>query len=197
MFVGPNGLADVRSATFALDGDIFSLDLTAPFDFAGTSSSRSCSTCAYSAFPFESNLLSVGSHRIDATLSMRNGTRVVLTATFTVANTTAHSLLVSASADRSAPKSLANASLTGRQHIFLGPANDSIDGLNTVVFFIDGFPVNTDSSAPYDALDTKSNGQATPLDTRVLRNGKHRATAVVWLRGGGLVTYSVEFRVAN
>ena len=91
IFVGPLDDSRVRSVTFTLDGDSFAHEREAPFDFAGTSSSRPCRSCLQTAHPFESNLLTVGTHRIAALIIlMRDGSRTQLQATFTVADTTSH-----------------------------------------------------------------------------------------------------------
>ena len=197
VFVGPNGLGDVRRVSFQLDGTTFSSDQSVPFDFAGTSGHRPCRTCALNANPFESNLLSVGSHRITAIVIKRNGSRVTLDSTFTVANTTTHSLQVSSAADRSSSVSLSGATLSGRRYVFLGTANDAIAGLSSVTFTVDGIPISRDSTAPYDLLGSHRDGTALPLDTRLLRRGKHRITAIVTLSGGGRVVYTADFQVAN
>ena len=97
VFVGPLDESRLRSVTFTLDGDSFAHEREAPFDFAGTSSSRPCRSCLQNAHPFESNLLTVGTHRIRADVLMRDGSRKQLQATFTVAGTTSHRLLVSKS----------------------------------------------------------------------------------------------------
>ena len=44
IFVGTTGPASVRQVSFSLDGSPFTADGTAPFDFAGTSTSRACRT---------------------------------------------------------------------------------------------------------------------------------------------------------
>ena len=197
IFVGPNGLANVRRVSFSLDGKSFSTEQDAPYDFAATSDQRSCKTCAFKANPFESNLLSLGTHRITATVVFRNGTRTTLDATFTVAGTTPHRLVVSSSANRTSPTSLDGATLSGRRYVFLGDANDPIAGLSKVTFFLDGKKEGTDSSAPYDAFGTGNHGTPNAFDTRRLRNGNHRITAIVELDGGGTVVYEAVFRVAN
>ncbi len=188
--------ADVRQVTFTLDGRAFLTDRSTPFDFAGTATTRACRRCVLNAFPFESNLLSLGTHSITATALMRNGTRVVLDATFTVADTIPHSLAVSPSADRSSPTPLGGATLTGPRYIFLGPATDSIAGLRRVTFVLDGSSVSADTAAPYDAFGARR-GLAVALDTRRLRNGNHRMVAIVELAGGGRVSYTADFAVAN
>jgi hypothetical protein len=198
VFVDGSALRDVRRVSFSLDGNPFSVETLAPFDFAGTSTTRPCRGCAFNAFPFESNLLSLGSHVITATALMRNGSRIVLTSAFTVADTTPHSLVVSTSPDRSSPIALSGATLFGRRFIFLGDAADSIAGLGKVVFVLDGKTIRSDSSAPYDAEGTTRNGSPIALDTRFMRNGTHRLTAIVQLKGEGIrIVYTAVFQVAN
>jgi hypothetical protein len=192
----PTGGSPIRSVTFSLDGTYFSRDLATPYDFAGTTNSRPCSTCVERAYPFETSLLTPGTHRIDAVVVMRNGGRTSLRAAFTVAGNGTHRLLVSASPSRAAPKPLDDARLTGLRYVFFGPADDAIDGARHVVFRIDGNIVNSDAKAPYDAIGTARNGAALPLDARRMRKGPHRASATVVLRGGGSIAYSAAFRVA-
>ena len=195
VFVGPLDESRLRSVTFILDGDSFAHEREAPFDFAGTSSSRPCRTCLQNAHPFESNLLTVGTHRIRADVLMRDGSRKQLQATFTVAGTTSHRLLVSKSSGRTAASPLANATLTGLRYVFLGAANDPIAGARHIVFRIDGKIVNVDSSVPYDAIGRTRRGKALPLDTRRMRKGWHRASATVVLSGGSTILYEDKFRV--
>jgi hypothetical protein len=196
IFVDAVRPGDVRQVTFTLDGAAFSTDRTTPFDFAGTSTRRPCRRCALDALPFESNLLTLGTHRITATALMRNGSRVVLDSTFTVADTTPHSLAVSVLPDRSSPTPLGGSTLTGQRYIFLAAANDPIAGLRQVTFILDGRSVASDSSAPYDAFGVRRGGPVA-LDTRRLRNGNHRIVAIVELAGGGRISYTADFRVAN
>ncbi len=195
IFIGPVDGSRVRSVTFTLDGAPFSDEHAAPFDFAGTSSSRPCSACVPTAYPFESNLLTLGTHRIGALVIIRDGSRNQLLATFTVADTTPHGLFVSASRDRSAPAPLANATLEGLRYAFFGPQDDQIAGARYVVFRIDGRVVNVDPSAPYDVIGSTMSGIALPLDTRRMSKGWHRASATVVLAGGSTILEAVEFRV--
>jgi hypothetical protein len=196
VFVGPAAGTGIRSVTFSLDGRSFSRDQRAPFDFAGTSDSRPCGTCLESAYPFETTLLTPGSHRIVAEVEMRNGTRTTLRAIFTVSGSGTHRLLVSSSPARSAPKPLGGATLSGLRYVFFGPANDSVEGARHVVFRIDGNVTNIDSRVPYDAVGNARNGTALPLDTRRMRKGRHTASATVVLRGGARITYAATFRVS-
>jgi hypothetical protein len=197
IFVRPTGVANVRRVSFTLDGKPFSVDGAAPYDFAGTSRSRACRACEYRAYPFESNLLTLGQHSITATIERRNGTSVVLSASFTIADAQPHALLVSTSPGRSAETPLEGAVVAGRQYVFLGPALDAIAGLDRITFRLDGEAVEFEWTTPYDLLGTRKDGSATALDTRSLRNGRHRVSAAVHLSGGGLVTYESTFTVSN
>ncbi|HEX3087637.1 MAG TPA: cadherin-like domain-containing protein, partial [Ilumatobacteraceae bacterium] len=196
IFVGAARPSDVRQVTFTLDGTAFATDRTAPFDFADTSTRRPCRRCELDALPFESNLLTLGNHRITATALMRNGSRVVLDSTFTIADTTPHSLVVSATRDRALSAPLSGATLAGQRFIFLGPATDAIAGLRRVTFSLDGRSVSFDTAVPYDAFGARR-GIPVALDTRRLRNGNHQMVATVELAGGGRVTYMSDFRVTN
>ena len=196
IYVGTAGLVGVRQVSFSLDGIPFTVDRAAPFDFAGTSNARACRSCALSANPFESNLLSLGMHHVTATVLMRSGLPVVLDATFTIADTTPHSLAVSSSSNRSSPAPLNGATLSGQRFMFLAGASDPIAGLSRLVFVLDGRTIGSDTAAPYDAFGTRR-GLAVPFDTRRLRNGNHRLVAIVQLVGGGRIVYSADFRVAN
>jgi hypothetical protein len=196
IFAGIGQLVDVRQATFALDGAAFSTDKAAPFDFAGTNNTRACKACVLDAFPFESNLLALGTHHITVSVLLRNGSTAVLDASFSIANTTPHGIAVSASSTYSSPIPLDGATLAGRRFIFLAAADDAISGLNKVVFQLDGTTVGTDSAAPYDAVDI--HGRTAPgLDTTRLANGSHRMVVTVQLSGGGQVVYTANFTVSN
>jgi hypothetical protein len=197
IFVDPSGSNDVANVTFELDGTPFAVDAAAPFDFAGTTLRRPCPSCAPDAIPFESNLLDLGEHQIRAHVAHRNGTRTVLVATFTVADTVPHSLMVSSTASRAEPVAIDGALLSGKQYPFFGPAGDPIAGLAAIIFAIDGRPAGIDLSAPYDVGGTNRNGTASPIDTRRLRNGQHQLTAIVVLDGGRMLTYEASFRVQN
>ena len=120
VFAGISGLTGVSQINFSLDGAAFSTDRSAPFDFAGTTNHRCCRSCALDAIPFESNLLTLGTHHITATAVLKNGSPVVFDASFTVADTTPHSLMVSSSSSRTSPTPLAGATLSGLRYLFLG-----------------------------------------------------------------------------
>jgi hypothetical protein len=197
IFVPQTPTNTVRQVTFTLDGARYSSDGTAPFDFNGTSGNRPCRTCALNAYLFESNLLSLGQHTITATVLMTNGSTQLLAATFTVAATTPHSIQVSATSKRAAPAALAGATLTGNAYIFLGAASDPIADLRTVTFRLDGTLIGSDSSVPYDAKGTRSDGTSNALNTKNLTNGTHTLTVTVSMLGGTSFVYTATFRVLN
>jgi hypothetical protein len=197
IFVDGAGVGDVQAVTFGLDGIEFSTDVEAPFDFAGTSTTRWCRHCAPSAYPFESNLLTLGEHVITATVHMADGSQQIVAGNFTVANTTPHDLMVSSSSRRRSAGTLEGTTLTGNRYVFLGDVRDPIAGLRYVTFFLDGGFMSRVTRTPYDAAGTQRNGTAAPLDTRALTNGSHTITAVVELLGGAAVTYTSTFQVVN
>ena len=132
----------------------------------------------------------------DAETGKLNFERTVFDASFTVADTTPHSIAVAPTSSHLAAIPLDGATLSGRRFIFLASADDPIAGLRRVVFQLDGKTLGTDSSAPYDAV--RGGRRVTPgLDTRRLRNGTHRLRVIVELRGGGRIVYLANFRVNN
>ena len=185
----------VRQVSFALDGAAFPIDRAAPFDFAGTTNTRSCRSCVLDAYPFESNLLSLGTHHITVSALLRDGTRVAYDASFTVADTTPHSIAVSTSSSHSASIALDGATLSGQRFIFLADANDSISGLSTVAFQLDGKTLGTDPTVPYDAVPTRHGVSA--LDTRSAPRRQSSNAGDRSIVGGGEITYIANFRVNN
>ncbi len=122
---------------------------------------------------------------------------VVLSGAFTVADTTAHSLQVSAKADRSGAVSLDGASLSGKRYVFLGAAQDGIAGQSSVRFVLDGKAVITEAQIPYDLNATAANGTANALDTKTLSTGSHTLQAFVLLPEGITYTYTATFTVTR
>ena len=195
VFADTAQLQDVRQVRFVLDGVEFATDKAAPFDFAGTTHTRSCKSCVLDAYPFESNLLSLGSHHITVSAFLRDGSRIAYDASFSVADTTPHSIAVSTSSNHSAPIVLDGATLSGQRFIFLADASDSISGLSRVEFVLDGKTLGTDSTVPYDAVTTGHSLSA--LDTRRLHDGNHQMLVIVQLSDGGEITYTANFQVSN
>ena len=197
IFLGGDGIGDVQAVTFTLDGSEFSTEAYAPYDFAGTAPAGRCRRCPPRAYPFESNLLTLGEHVITATVVMGDGSQQIVAASFGVANTTPHDLMVSSSSRRRSAERLDGNTLTGRRYVFLGNVRDSIAGLRYVTFYLDGAFMSRETRTPYDAAGTQWNGTAAPVDTRTLANGSHTITAVVELLGGAAVTYTSTFQVFN
>jgi hypothetical protein len=81
--------------------------------------------------------------------------------------------------------------------VVFGPAADAVVGLRSVLFFVDGVLVNSDATAPYDLLGSRRDGTPVALDTRLLRNGRHRISAVVLLAGGLSLSYTADVQVRN
>ena len=74
VFLDPQAVTAILRVSFLLDGVPFSTDAAAPYDLNGTSNKRApCRGCARPANPFESNLLSVGSHTVTADILRRDG----------------------------------------------------------------------------------------------------------------------------
>lgn len=91
------------------------------------------------------------------------------------------SLLVSGSADRSAPRPLDGAALRGRVYVFVGPSPGS--DVTSVTFRLDGRRIRTDRKPPFDLVGGTS-GVAFPLDLSRLSRGSHRVTATVRTASG-------------
>jgi hypothetical protein len=207
VFVGPiDKDAKIKRVTFWLDNpqrkhSAFSVEEFPQYDFAGTAPDRrGCTTCSDSpAYPFESNLLSLGEHTITARVEYKGGGKAsILTAKFVIADTTPHSLLVSKQPDRRDPLALDGASLKGDVYIFLGPELDEIIGLDEVDFYLDGRFIGSQRIVPYDLVGTGWKGTADPLDTRRrLKNGYHQLKAIVRLPQGVSYVYEAEFKVKN
>jgi hypothetical protein len=203
-FVGPQAqVPSIKKVTFFLDdpqrkSTPFSIEAELAFDFARTGANRNgCRTCADSpALPFESNLLTLGSHTITAYVEFKDGrTPVVLTSTFEVADTTPHAILVSTRSDRGNGVPLAGATLKDKRYIFLGAAQDAIAGAQYVRFVLDGNKVIDEALIPYDLKATASNGSANALDTRSLSKGTHTLEAIVQFPEGVTYRYSATFTV--
>ena len=197
-FVGPRSrLQNITKVTFWIDdptrtaAKAFSVEDLADFDLARTASNGT-------AYPLESNLLTVGTHVITAKIEYSTRPALVLSATITISDTKVHRLQVSTRSDRTQAVDLAGATLRGDRYIFLGLKGDSISGAREVVFLIDGKQVRRDAVADYDLVGSRSDGKALALDTRKLKNSKHELVAVVYLSGEDVaVVYRASFTVNN
>jgi N-acetylneuraminic acid mutarotase len=165
-------------------------ETTAPYDFAGGSAST--------ATAFDTATLANGTHTITAAVDLANATSAVVHSTFTVQNgTVAHALLRSTSASRTAPTTLAGATVSGNVYAFVKP--DS--GVIRVRFYVDdpnrtAAPHRTESMAPWDLAGGDA-AAAAPFDTTKLADGQHTVTAAVDRSTGGTTVLNAAFTVDN
>ncbi len=107
------------------------------------------------------------------------------------------SLRVSASANLSSPDILDQATLAGREYVFLKRSQ----GVTSVAFYLDDTsmsraPLTKASAAPWDLEGEAADGTANPFDTSTLANGAHTLTAKV-LNASGATTLTAAFTIAN
>jgi N-acetylneuraminic acid mutarotase len=108
-----------------------------------------------------------------------------------------YGVVVSSSADRSAPIALDGQTVAGNVFVFTSP--DS--GVSQVRFYVDdpgavGAPFRTENLAPYD-LSGGSLAAARPFDTTTLPDGEHSITAAIDKSGGGTDLVTATFIVSN
>lgn len=103
--------------------------------------------------------------------------------------TAASSLLVSASANRSAPSTLAGQAMSGKIYVF----TNSTAAVKSVQFYLDNGLKQTEGLGPYDFAGTAANGTANPFDTNVIATGGHTIKAVVTLTSGATETVTGTF----
>jgi hypothetical protein len=196
-----NGTVSPQMVTLsASDGSV------APFvatDDAGwlTSAPSSGTTPAAITVSVDASGLSPGTYTGTVTATSGTGTLrpsglgVTLTVT---GSTSAYSLLVSSSPDRSSATPLEGTAASGVVYVFLGPEA----GASRVRFFLDdpsmsGTPRQVEKNAPWDFAGSNTNGTARPFDTAKITNGTHTVTAAVDLASGGTTTVSSTFDVVN
>lgn len=115
----------------------------------------------------------------------------------------ADDLLVSSAPDRSEPRPLDGATVTGTIYVF-ATADDDV---GEVRFFLDdprrtGEPVTIERFPPYDLARGSENvrslpGEAKPFDTRGLTDGEHRITVVIGDSEDAPRVVSATFTVTN
>ena len=112
-----------------------------------------------------------------------------------VASSATYDLLLSQSANRSGPVSLANQTVSGNIYVFTAPNT----GVRRVLFYLDNAttPYKTEGLAPYDLGGTAANGTALPFNTATLSDGDHTLQATIELTAGGSEVVSVPFAVSN
>jgi hypothetical protein len=104
---------------------------------------------------------------------------------------------VSTSSTRSNAQLLDGATVRRTIYVFV----PKLSGIVQVRFFRDEAPDTTpfmiERNAPWDFAGTRSTGAAVGYDTRKLKNGAHRITAVVSWASGAKTTTASYFKVAN
>ena len=127
-----------------------------------------------------------GKLRSTAPLWLLSAVLMVATSVPAAAQTASYSLVVSSSANRSAPVPLQGASLSGNVYIFTSPDTPNI---SLVRFWLDnpnhtGTPRRTEGSGPYD-FNGGTVTSANPFSVSTLSSGTHSVTAeIVWTTGG-------------
>jgi glucose/arabinose dehydrogenase len=95
--------------------------------------------------------------------------------------------------DRAGSMDLNGSQVSGDIYVFL--QGDST-GVQQVQFLVDGRPVNTDLSAPWDLVGGTAK-QARPFDTKTLENGVHSISAIIDFSDGRSATVTDSFTIAN
>lgn len=104
-----------------------------------------------------------------------------------------HRILYSLAPDRSDPKPLDGATVTGPIYVFHDRGHDAATA--AVSFFVDLEPVRTDREAPFD-LAGGTAAAASPFDPRTLRPGRHVVGVRIDRRRGEPLTFGATFTVA-
>jgi hypothetical protein len=201
--------ASVKRVVFGLDGSAVQTENFAPYDFRGGTSAA--------ANPWKTDAVNDGSHTVTATVTLNGGGSYVLSALFTVANTsatlsstdsvgeaatndetsTAVSLLLSEVANRGAAIALDGATVSGDIYVFA----DVDPAPARVRFYIDPernpLPVRTESAVAYDLGSTLPDGSARPFDASALEAGTHVVLAVAEYWDGSSAETSATFEVGN
>jgi hypothetical protein len=197
----PSGIAQV---SYWLDdtkmsGAATHVEKVAAYDFAGTAGDGT-------ADPWVTTSVADGTHTITQSVTTTSGTVESYTATFTigVASSSTYTLLVSASATRSSPSSLAGKSLSGSAYIFTSDSTMSATpaGITQVRYWLDdtamtGTPTHVENVAPYDFVGTADDGTGEPWSTSTVATGTHTITQSVTLASGAVAVYTATFSVSG
>ncbi|MBY5991724.1 metallophosphoesterase [Ferrimonas balearica] len=105
----------------------------------------------------------------------------------------AYDILLSDSPDRSDPRPLAGASVSGPIYVFISPDT----GLDQVQFFIDGSRVKTENVSPWDLGGTASDRSALPFDADSLADGPHQMSVTLLLDDGSSETRQADFQAGD
>ena len=107
-----------------------------------------------------------------------------------------YDLAVSTKSDRSNPLPLAEQILSDDVYIFLTPSFPESE-IKKVKFCLEGCRVKTERYAPYDLRGTRDSGEAAPLRTHRLSNGRYTIRADITFYSGGKLSVSAAFYVFN
>jgi hypothetical protein len=205
-----------------MSGSARQVENSAPFDFAGGSSSA--------ANWFDTTSLNDGQHTITALIEMDSGPDQVVHATFTVKNSSPETqptstptpvatpspqptatatpnpapapqperqLVFSTSRGKSGAQDLDGSVLSGDVYIFV----DNEAGVDSATFYLDdtstdGKPYQVEINPPFDFAGGSSTAPK-PFDAGRLRNGEHTITVVLDMESGGSLTITATFSVTS
>ena len=186
------GAVTVSNVAFTLDGKAARTEGTAPYDLSGDVAGQS--------HMLDTSALAVGAHTVGARVTTTTGSTYAVTATFSTgvgtavtSPTPATGLMYSSSADYSAPRTLDGAAVTGPIAVFVPTA---VADIASVAFTLDGTPVRTERSAPWD-LSGDTGGRSHMLDTTALTAGTHTVEAVITTTTGARLTGAATFATGN
>ncbi len=176
----------------AMSGAATHVEGFAPYDFVGSADDGTAEAWTTLA----------GTHTITEAVTPTTGSVQVLTATFTVgAASSGFTLLVSASASRSAAANLNGATLSGDEYIFTSDATKSANpaGIQQVRYWLDntamsGTPTHVENVTPYDFVGTDGD-VAEPWLASSVAAGTHTITQSVTSASGAIQNLTVTFKV--
>jgi hypothetical protein len=170
-----------------------------PYDFVGTADDGT-------AEPWNTSSVVSGTHTITQSVLPTSGSAQVNTATFTVGmpSSSAFTLLVSTSASRGSPSSLAGATVSGSVYIFTSNPTSTADptGITQVRYWLDdtamtGTPTHVENVVPYDFAGTAGDGTAQPWNAGSVSSGNHTITQSVTPTSGAIQNYTATFTASG
>jgi hypothetical protein len=206
VFLSPD--TGVSKTRFYIDdptftGTPYKIEKSAPLDLAGTSTGGL-------ALPFDTTLLTNGSHQISARSELTAGGEEIVHASMTVDNDGSpppppppppdsdYDLRLSLSPNRSAPVDLEGQVVEGDIYVFVAPESD----LKKAQFYVDdpgttSTPHTIEKGAPYDLGGTESSGAAKPFDATALGQGPHNVTVILTKQDSSKETVGANFQVST
>ncbi len=171
----------------------------APYDFAGSADDGS-------AQPWLTSSVAHGTHTITQKVTPTSGSAQTLTATFTVGPVSAYTLLVSTSASRSSPASLAGATLSSSASAYVFTSDPTRTttpaGIKQARYWLDntamsGLPTHVENVAPYDFVGTAGDGSAEAWSPASVAAGTHTITQSVTATSGAIENLTATFTVGG